>query len=263
MPRATPVRSRKQDPLRDSVRSPMTPEHRAWLTLWKEGAVEALPAMAPVDVKIEVRRAVETALAALGPEDHLDEIRDLVGAVVREFTDQLAEETRTQERETRKQRLLQSIEIWIDDTTLKPFPPEIVGAPRSPQRRHVLATLRQKIHETLADELTGDEPIDAVVSLMEDELAAWAVEQNPQVDRRTLLRRLAPWVVATVAGGVAVASWSPELKTAVRKGAQVLKTRLSPYKPIATGLWNYGLKQVDEWAQAHAKKEPPDEPAEK
>ena len=127
MPRSTPVRSRKQDS-RDPVRPTMTPEHRAWLTLWKEGAVNALPAMAPVDVKVAVRRAVETALAALGPEDHVAEIRDLVGAVVREFTDQLAEETRTQERETRKQRLLDSVNLWIDDTTLTPFPPELVGA---------------------------------------------------------------------------------------------------------------------------------------
>ena len=76
--------------------------------------------------------------------------------------------------------------------------------------------------------LTGDEPIEAVVSLMQDELAAWAVEQNPQVDRRTLLRRLAPWVVATVAGGVAAASWSPEIKTAVRKGRGCSKKSSAP-----------------------------------
>jgi hypothetical protein len=215
-----------------------------------------------VGVKNEVRCSVETALAALGPEDHVAEIRDLVAEVVREFTDQLAEETRTQERETRKQQLLDSVNLWIDDVTLTHFPPELVGAPRSPQRRHVLATLRQQIHETLAAELTGDEPIEAVVSRMQDVLASWMVEQNPDIDRRTLLRRLGPWVVATVAGGVAAASWSPEIKTAVRKGAQVLKRTLIPYKPIATGLWEVGLKRLDQWATAHAKKEPPDEPAE-
>jgi hypothetical protein len=77
---------------------------------------------------------------------------------------------------------------------------------------------------------------------------------DTQVDRRTLLRRLAPWVAA--------ASWFPELKSGVRRGAQMLKMRLSPYKPVATGLWNYGLKRVAEWATAHAKKEPPDGSAE-
>jgi hypothetical protein len=261
MPRATPVRSRKQDPPRVD-RPTMTPERRAWLTAWKEGAVSALPATAPVSVKNEVRCVVETALAALGPEDHVAEIRDLVAEVVREFTDQLAEETRAQERETRKQQLLDRVNLWIDDTTLTHFPPELVGTPRSPQRRHVLATLRQQIHERLAPELTGDEPIEAVFSRMQDELAAWAVEQNPQVDRRTLLRRLGPWVVATGAGGLAAASWSPEIKTAVRKGAQVLKQALTPYKPIAKGLWGVGLKRLDQWATAHAKKEPPDGSAE-
>lgn len=262
MPRAIPVRSRTQTPPRDPDRSMMTPERRAWLTLWKEGAVNALPATAPVDLKVAVRSAVETALAALGPEDHVAEVRDCVAALVREFTDQLAEETRTQERQTRKQQLLDSVNLWVDDTTLKRFPPELVGVQRSPQRRHVLATLRQQIHETLAAELTGDEPIEVVVSRMQDELAAWAVEQNPEVDRRALLQRLGPWVVATVAGGVAAASWSPELKSAVRKGARVLKEKLSPYKPIATGLWEVGLKRLDQWATAHAKKEPPDGSAE-
>lgn len=263
MPRATPVRRRTQEGLPNPDRPMMTAERRAWLTLWKEGAVHALPATAPVGVKIEVRRSVETALAALGPEDHVAEIRDLVGAVVREFTDQLAEETLTQERKTRKQQLLDSVNLWIDDLTLSHFPSDLVGAPRSPQRRSVLATLRRQIRQTLATELTGHEPIEAVVSRMQDELATWAVEQNPLIDRRSLLRRLAPWVLTTVAGGIAVASWSPELKAAARTGARVLKQKLSPYKPVATSLFNYGLKQIDEWAQARAKKEPPDDAADK
>jgi len=237
----------------------MSAERRTWLMQWKECAVNALPAGTPVDLKVAVRRAVEMALEALGPEDHDAEIHDLGTALVRELTDQLTAETRTQERDTRKQQLLQSVDLWIDDVTLSHFPSDLIGAPRSPQRRCVLATLRKQIRETLATELTGNESVESVVSRMQDELATWAVEQNPQVDRRTLLRRLAPWVVTTVAGGIAIASWSPELKIAARTGARVLKEKLRPYQPVATWLSEVGLKQVDRWAQTRAKKENPDD----
>lgn len=248
MPRSTPVRRRTQDPPREAVRPPITPERRAWLTMWKEGAVNALSATAPVDVKIAVRRSVETTLAALGPEDHVAEIRDLVGAIVREFTCQLEEERLTQERDTRKQRLLDSVSLWIDDCTLSHLPSDLVGAPRSTQRRSVLATLRKRIRQTLETELTGDEPAEAVVGRMQDELATWAVEQNPHVDRRTLLRRLAPWVVTTVAGGIAAASWSPQLKTAMRHGALGLKERLIPYAPAARRLAHSTVQILEQWA---------------
>lgn len=239
----------------------MTPERKGWLGDWKEQAVGKLPRLAPVQVKVDLRQEVERALAAYGPEDAVAELTDIVTAIVGKVTDRLTTETLTQERETRKQQFLQTVDLWIDENTLTRLPSDLVGAPRSPQRRAVLATLRRQIRQTLAAELTGDEPIEFVVSRMQDELATWALKQNPQVDRRTLLRRLAPWVVTTVAGGIAAASWSPELKTVARTGARALKEKLLPYKPVATGLWNYGLQQLDAWAQARAKKETPDDTA--
>ena len=232
----------------------MTAERRAWLTFWKERAIKVLPAGTPVDVKVAVRRAVETTLDPNGPEDHDAEIQDLVTAVVREMTDQLIAQTRMQERETRKQQLLESIDLWIDENTLTRLPYDLVGAPRSPRRRAVLATLRRQIRETLATELVGDEPIEFVVSRMQDQLAAWAVEQNPRIDRRTLLRRLAPWVVTTLAGGFAAASWSPELKVAMRKGAQVLKERLIPYQPAMGSFARSTVQILEQWITEEAKK---------
>ena len=238
----------------------MTPERRTWLTHWKERAVQALPAMVPVNVKVAVRHAVETALAALGPEDHVAEIQDLVTAIVREITDQLIAETHTQERDTRKQKLLQCVEVWIDDVMLKHLPPELVGIPRSPKRRHILATLRKHIRETFSKELTGDEPLESVIQRMQEEVATWAVGQNPQVDRRTLLLRLAPWALTALAGGIAASGWSPELKTAVQKGARVLKEKLSPYKPGAKAAWEYSLAQLHQWAKTRYPQEPPKDP---
>jgi hypothetical protein len=130
MPRATPVRSRKEDLPRNADSSTMTAERRTWLTHWKEQAVELLPASTPLDIKVAVRRAVETALAALGPDDAVAEIQDLVGAIVEECTDELIEATHAEARDTRKQQLLQSVDLWIDDATLKSFAPKEQGALR-------------------------------------------------------------------------------------------------------------------------------------
>ena len=235
----------------------MTPERRAWLSGWKERAVEALPTVVPVDVKVAVRRAVETALASHGPEDPVAELQDLVTTVVCAIKDQWIGETRAQEQEARKAKLLQCAEEWIDDVMVTRLPSELVGAPHSPKRLHVLATLRQQIRQTLSTELTGDETVESVIQRVQEELATWAMEQNPEMDRRTLLRRLAPWAVTALAGGIAATAWSPELRTGVRTSARVLKERLIPYKPFATQLWASGLEQLEQWAKARAHKRDP------
>lgn len=253
-------RKTQPSPAQNSDQLAMTTERRAWFTLWKERAVNALPSTAPVKLKVAVRQAVETALAAYGPEDTVSEIRDLVTVIASEMTDELIAETRTKERDARKQTLLLSVEMWIDDVMLAHLPPELVGAPRSSKRRQVVATLRTQIRESLSTELTGDEPLESVIRRMQEAVAIWAIGQNPLVDRRTLLLRLAPWAVAALAGGVAAASWSPELKTVMRKGAQKLTAALASYKPAATRVFKYGLAQAEQWAKTHYPQEPPKEP---
>ena len=235
----------------------MTPERRTWLSAWKEQAVQALPTVAPVDVKVAVRRAVDTALAPFGPETHLAEIQDLVTTVVHAIKEQWMLETRAQEQEARKEQLLQCPEQWIDEVMLSRLPSDIVGAPHSPKRLHVQATLRQQIRRTLSAELTGDETVESVIQRVQEELATWAMEQNPEMTRRMLLRRLAPWAVTALAGGLAATAWSPELKAAARTGARVLRERLTPYKPVAKQWLASGLEQLELWAKARAQKKDP------
>ena len=232
----------------------MTPERRAWLSEWKERAVEALPTVIPADVKVAVRRAVETALAPHGPETHLAEIEDLVTTVVHAIKEQWLAETRAQERKVRKEQLLQAADCWIDDVMLRRLPIDVVGKPGSEERRVVLTTLRQRVRTRFEAELTGDETVDVLVDRIREELATWAVEQNPKMDRRTVLLRLLPWAVTTLAGGVAAAVLSPDLKAAARTGARVLKERLTPYKPVATVLVKHWWEQVEQWANARAQK---------
>ena len=129
MPRPTAIRSRRPAPPCDSETATRTPERRAWLSGWKEWAVQALPTTVPVDVKVTVRQATETTLAAYGPEDPVAELQDLVTTVVREIMDQWTAETRTQERKVRKEQLLHAAEFWIDDVMLRCLPSEVVGTP--------------------------------------------------------------------------------------------------------------------------------------
>jgi hypothetical protein len=97
--------------------------------------------------------------------------------------------------------------------------------------------------------------MDVILQRIQEELAMWALEQNPKMDRRSLLQTLTPWILTTLAGGVAAAALSPELKAAAHTGARVLKERLVLYKPVATVLWKHGLEQVEQWANARAQQE--------
>ena len=112
----------------------------------------------------------------------------------------------------------------------------------------------------MSTELTGDESIESVILRIHEELAVWAIKHHPDVDRRTLLLRLAPWALTALAGGIAAARWFPELTTALGTGARVLKEKFAPYKPGAKAAWEYSLAQLHEWAKARYPQEPPKDP---
>jgi hypothetical protein len=236
----------------------MTPERRAWLSGWKEQAVALLPSLSPVTVKAELRQAVAKALASYSPEDASAEIRDLVSALVVEVSAKLAADTQTHARGTRKEKLLQVTELLIDDNLLRRLPVDVIGKPGSVERRARLAAFRQRVRERFEADLTGDETMDVILQRIQEELAMWALEQNPEMDRRSVLQCLAPWILTTLAGGVAAAALSPELKAATRSGARMLKERLAPYKPVAAQLWASSLEQVELWAIARAQKKDPE-----
>ena len=236
----------------------MTPERRTWLSGWKEQAVALLTSFAPVAAKAEVRQAVAKALATYSPEDSSAEIRDLVSALVAAVSTKLAADTQNHARETRKEKLLQVADLLVDDNLLRRLPIDVVGKPGSVERRAGLAAFRQRVRERFEAELTGDETMDVILQRIQEELAIWALEKNPEMDRRSLLQRLAPWVLTTLAGGMAATAWSPELKAAARTGAQVLKETLVPYKPVATQWLASGLEELEQWAKARAQKKDPE-----
>ena len=203
------------------------------------------------------RQAVAKVLATYSPEDSSSEIRDIVSALVAEVSTKLAADTQTHARDTRKEKLLQVTELLVDDNLIRRLPVDVVGKPGSVERRARLAAFRQRVRERFEADLTGDETMDVILQRIQEELAMWALEQNPEMDRRSLLQRLAPWILTTLAGGVAAAACSSELKAAAHTGARVLKEWLTPYKPVATVLWKHSLEQVELWAKARAQNKDP------
>lgn len=170
----------------------MTPERKGWLAHWKEQAVGKLPPFVPVQAKVALRQEVERALAAYGPEDAVAELTDIIAALVARVTTRLAAETAEQERVVRREQLLRSIDLLVDDGLLRALPVELVGTPHSFQRRAVLAELRRHISDILAEELTGEESLEYLIERVGEEFAKWVLEQNPRLDRRTVLKQLAP-----------------------------------------------------------------------
>ena len=243
MPRTTPVRRRTQDAPCDPDRPPMTPERKGWLAHWKEQAVGKLPTFAPVQAKVALRHEVERALAPYGPEDAAAELTDIVTALVADVTTRLATERTDQERADRREQLLRSIDLLVDDG----LPVAVVGAPHSLQRRAVLAGLRRQIHDTLAEEFTGEESLEYLMERVGEEFAQWVLQQNPRLDRRTVLKQFAPWLLTAAVG------WSPELKAAARNAARVLRDRFTPYKPVVSGLARSTFHRLEQWVIEEAK----------
>jgi hypothetical protein len=238
----------------------MTAERKGWLAHWKEQAVGKLPRLAPVQAKVDLRQEVERALAAYGPEDAVAELTDIIAALVAHVTTRLAAETAEQERAVRREQLLNSVTLLVDDGLFRGLPVTLVGAPHSVQRRAVLTTLRQSIHDTLAAELTGEESLKYLIERVGEEFAQWVLQQNPRLDRRAVLKQFAPWILTALAGGTAAVGWSPELKAAARKAAQVLRDRLTPYKPVVSGLARSTFNIFEQWiteaaTQAQVRKE--------
>jgi hypothetical protein len=231
----------------------MTPERKRWLAHWKEQAVGKLPPFAPVQAKVALRHEVARALAAYGPEDSVAELTDIIAALVADVTTRLAAETAEQERAVRREQLLRSVDLLVDDGLLRGLPVALVGAPHSLQRRAILAELRRSIHTTLAAELTGGESLEYLIERVGEEFAQWVLQQTPRLDRRTVLKHLTPWLLTALAGGTAAVGWAPELKAVARNAARVLRDRFIPYKPVVSGLARSTFHRLEQWIIEEAK----------
>src|SRR2546422_3916106 len=84
-----------------------------WRAPWKRWAVEELPGSAPHAVRVEVRAAVERALARVQPTADEGEIRDLVLLVVDEAHERLKTDAEREARHARKTVLVASAGLLL------------------------------------------------------------------------------------------------------------------------------------------------------
>ncbi len=70
--------------------APRDDARRAWLSHWKEWAIERVPVSASAITRSRVRLEVERALARLGAQDPENEVQDMVQAVLDPILQELA-----------------------------------------------------------------------------------------------------------------------------------------------------------------------------
>ncbi len=210
---------------------------RAWLGPLIARAQRELPADTPAAIRLQLGTDLERALSNWGPTSPVSDVAPLITSVVEQAQRQVQTAHEDTERREMKGELLADglthLRQKIDTLSKR-----MVGAPRSPQRRHIQATLRDQLRDLLQKRLRGDEDEDHVQNLAEDFLAAWIVEQGPDSRLPNTLKLLVVGATGLVGGATAAAALSPAIQARARtlKGpflslaAEVLN-RLSPPPP--------------------------------
>ena len=167
------------DPDTASTKDPVhgRAERRAWLSRFKEDAVQQLPPSASPAARARLRADLDHALRHHGLTDSPAEVQDIVATLVAESRRQLDElEEQARRSESKPQRVLMAKLSLI--AALNQCPAHLVGAPGSDKRTQTTqaawATLRPALDKTLS----GGESPDDVHHLVEEHVARWRSEHD-------------------------------------------------------------------------------------
>lgn len=148
-----------------------------WRARWKRWAVEQLPATAPHAVRVEVRAAVERALARVPPTADEGEIRDLVMLVVDEARTRLNADAEREARHAQKAVLVTGARPLLV-TALRKLRSR--GALRMIKRPgYSFQRLEYRLTRHLERHLTGEETWSEVQARVEAWVDARLAEQPP------------------------------------------------------------------------------------
>jgi hypothetical protein len=118
------------------------------------------------------------------------------------------------------------------------LPISVVGAPRSLERRHVRATLRDHLQSIFQKRFFGDEDWDQARELADEVLAAWYVKQAPASRIPNTVKLAAAGVTGVVGGAAAAAALDPRIRAAASELKEPLRALtlklLSHFKPPAS-----------------------------
>ena len=218
MPRRPRMRSTNDGP----GPAPRDDARRAWLSRWKEWAIEQLPPSATAPTRSRLRLEVERALARLGALDPEDEVRDLVLATLDPILQQLASRDADATHARRKQEHLEQVETYLAIALLLAAGPRTTAMLRRPEYAKPVLTehLRRRLRRTLSGAESHQEVLEHTTAFIDRCLA----KQPPPP--RQWGRRLATGTFLTTVAAAEVLKQNPELLELVNKGLVAGQERL-------------------------------------
>lgn len=176
--------------------SPGDEARREWLATWKRWAISRLPLDVSPSARVHVRAAVERALASLGPEDHEEEVRDVVLGMVEDVMGRMKATAEAARRNENKRAIITEVGFLLG-LALRRFPTDDVVAMLK-QPGYSLAALTEGLRRHLDRHVMGNEKLEEVM----DRIVAWVERRLAEQPKPS---RVLPHGVVR-AGGAAVAT---------------------------------------------------------
>ncbi len=209
-----PRRSQMRGANDGSAPAPRDDARRAWLSHWKEWAIEQVPVSASAATRSRVRLEVERALARLGAQDPENEVRDMVQATLDPILQELAGRDTDATHARRKQEHLEQVETYLEIALLLVAGPRTTAMLRRPEYAKPILTerLRRRLRRTLTGGESYQEVLDHTIAFVDRCLA----KQPPPP--RQWGRRLSTGTLITTVVAAKVLEQNPELRELVNKG---------------------------------------------
>jgi excisionase family DNA binding protein len=199
---------------------------QAWLARWISEGLGALPAESPAAVRLRLRTDIERALRGYDPEVPDPEVSALVQTLADHAREQMEAEQERVDRAANKAALIEYGQETLAKA-LHHLPSRLVGAPKTPTRRHLQARLRDELRGYLGSRLTGEELVFDVDELVRDFEASWQVEHTPPSRVPPAVKAVATGLVGAVGGAAAVTLSVPSIRATVKERMTALATDLS------------------------------------
>jgi excisionase family DNA binding protein len=189
---------------------------QAWLGPLIAQAQRELPANTPAEIRLRLNADLERALGSWGLASSTGDVEPLIKSLVQRARIQAETAQEDAERHAMKGELVEFALARVRQG-IDLLPKRIVGAPGSLKRRHVRATLRDRLRDLLQTRLRGDESWDEVRELADEFMAAWYVEQTPDSRIPNTVKFLAVGATGVIGGAAAAAALDPRIRAAAAK----------------------------------------------
>jgi len=194
--------------------APGDDRRRAWLSRWKEWAIEQLPESASAGARSRTRVEVARTLARFGAQDPENEVRDLVQATLDPILLELANRDDDAAHARRKQEHLEQVEIYLEIALLLVAGPRSIAMLSRPE--YGKPVLTERLRRRFRRRLTGSESHPEVLEHTVEFVHRCLAKQPPPP--RQWGRRLATGTFVTTMVAGKLLEQNPELRELVNMG---------------------------------------------